>query len=700
MDALLKDLESLKRTVAQLTERVWALEQRLDTTRLPTSQPAQPGLTQTVSVVPPSIPSASVESNEPSVVDPILPVPASPQLRVDTAPPRETVETIIGRYWLNRAGIFVLVLGIAFFILYTFQYLGAWAKLGIGWMIAGGLLGLGIRLDRHDGLSWFARGLTGGGWALLYFTTYAMHHIASVRVLPSAALDLMLLAVVTAASVRQAISYRSQAITGLAFLLGFITISIGHITYFTLAAAALLVIALTGVAVRMRWHGLLLFGIVASYLTHVAWLHQQIALSTLIARTGTVATAEFWLHAGFLNLYWVTFTIGLLGFTEEESSQRDAMVAGAVINNGLGLTQLLVALPSAYLGYRYLVLLGLAGVCAMVSRVASQRRLAAVANIYQFVALGLATLVIPERLTRRWISMAWLLEIPWLAWVGRRWGRRVYDIIAAGLTMIVTLRLLLVDFDLIGRYPVLMWTVSWRLLIGLIAIVAFALAAACYRRPSGSVLGVRCYTTLAVGLAALLMALEVQGHSLPVWWMAGAVAVILLGAAWHERWVRGVGAVWSGLAALAVLLTILDQGAQVGWLVTLAPIALLYASAACYRWGPVKEISDDERRLFHAYSAVASGLLTVLFWAKVPGRWLSQVWAVEGLALLSVGFAIRSKTQRVCGLVVFGLLMLKVLFVDLAGAETIYRIWSFIIAGAILLTASFIYGKLMSDDRV
>ena len=41
----------------------------------------------------------------------------------------------------------------------------------------------------------------------------------------------------------------------------------------------------------------------------------------------------------------------------------------------------------------------------------------------------------------------------------------------------------------------------------------------------------------------------------------------------------------------------------------------------------------------------------------------------------------------------FGVLVLKILFVDLAGAETIYRILSFIVAGVILLLASFAYAR-------
>src|SRR3989338_512675 len=57
----------------------------------------------------------------------------------------ETFETKVGRYWLNRIGIASLVLGVVFFILYTFQYFGPAVKIAIGMMVAGGLL----RSEKH-----------------------------------------------------------------------------------------------------------------------------------------------------------------------------------------------------------------------------------------------------------------------------------------------------------------------------------------------------------------------------------------------------------------------------------------------------------------------------------------------------------------------------------------------------------------------
>ena len=95
-------------------------------------------------------------------------------------------------------------------------------------------------------------------------------------------------------------------------------------------------------------------------------------------------------------------------------------------------------------------------------------------------------------------------------------------------------------------------------------------------------------------------------------------------------------------------------------------------------------------------------LLTALIGTEANRHLVSVAWAIEGLALVAAGFALRDRVFRALGLGVFGVLVLKILFVDLAGAETIYRILSFIVAGVVLLVASYVYAtfaKLATKDK-
>ncbi|HMI30296.1 MAG TPA: DUF2339 domain-containing protein, partial [Candidatus Limnocylindrales bacterium] len=147
------------------------------------------------------------------------PEPPAPPPAVEPAPPgpaKENLELKIGRYWLNRIGILSLVLGTAFFLVYSFQYLGPVAKLAMGYAVGAVLLITGLRLERRPGIEWYARGLLGGGWAVLYFTTYAMHHVPETKILDSAGVDLLFLLVVAAGAIRHSLVYRSQTIVMLA----------------------------------------------------------------------------------------------------------------------------------------------------------------------------------------------------------------------------------------------------------------------------------------------------------------------------------------------------------------------------------------------------------------------------------------------------------------------------------------------------
>lgn len=77
----------------------------------------------------------------------------------------------------------------------------------------------------------------------------------------------------------------------------------------------------------------------------------------------------------------------------------------------------------------------------------------------------------------------------------------------------------------------------------------------------------------------------------------------------------------------------------------------------------------------------------------VDGTLLTVSWAGLGFVLLAIGFAIKERSYRLAGLVALAFSLLRAVFHDLAGLETIYRILSFIGLGVILLVLAFIYAK-------
>ncbi len=695
-DAPQRELEDLKARLAVLTARVWELEQRLGVhwpkgSSAPTDRP--------VPAPPVAIPTPPRSAALPAAP---RPTPAGPRPPAPAAETGETLETKIGRYWLNRIGIFSLVLGIAFFILYSFQYLGPVAKIGIGFAVGAALIGLGVWMERHASLSAFARGLIGGGWAIVYFTTYAMHHIPAVRVLPSALADLVLLTAVVAGAVAHALKYRSQVVTALAFLLGFITTSISDITGFTLASSAVLVIGLVTVAVRMRWHGLLLYGVLASYLTHWFWVEPQIGMSRLIAvYVADTTLARFWLSTGFLGVYWVAYTAGLLSMDERDPQRRNALLTATLANSVFAMLQLLYRFPSAYEEARYAVFLGGGAAHLLLSIAATARTLPTLSTVHVLLGLTWASLAVPERLNERWTGIFWLMEVASLTWLGLRYGRWAYRAFAFGLGVVMVSRLLALDLWQHQVVPVLGWLVPWRRFSGLIAVSAFAAAAAAYRSAAYRAVqrpversAFHLYAGAASLVAWLFTAMDASRMELSLLWSLEATALVALGWRLPDRVLRLFGAIWWGTIGLRVaLFELLLEPSWWNVPSTWAVVALLFAMGLLYRLALPGTKFELERALRAVYEALASVLLTGLIWRQVSREWLSQAWALEGLALIAAGFALRDRTLRIAGLSVFGVLVLKILFVDLAGAETIYRILSFIVAGAILLVASLAYTK-------
>jgi hypothetical protein len=91
--------------------------------------------------------------------------------------------------------------------------------------------------------------------------------------------------------------------------------------------------------------------------------------------------------------------------------------------------------------------------------------------------------------------------------------------------------------------------------------------------------------------------------------------------------------------------------------------------------------------------AIVTAAAIVALRRLVTGGLLTVSWAALAFVLLALGFAIKERAYRLAGLVALAFSLLRAVFHDLAGLETIYRILSFIGLGVILLVLAFIYAK-------
>src|SRR5579859_3183053 len=136
--------------------------------------------------------------------------PAAPPSTALPAARALSLEERLGANWLNKLGIAILVIGLAFFLAVRLTTMSPGGKVLTGLAISLALLGGGIWLERRPTYRVFARAGIGGGWALLFFTTYAMHHLEATRIISSLIADLLLMLAVAAGMVLHSLRYRSQ----------------------------------------------------------------------------------------------------------------------------------------------------------------------------------------------------------------------------------------------------------------------------------------------------------------------------------------------------------------------------------------------------------------------------------------------------------------------------------------------------------
>ncbi|QSQ26816.1 DUF2339 domain-containing protein [Pyxidicoccus parkwayensis] len=246
------------------------------------------------------------------------------------APEQRDFEAHLGTYWLSRLGIVALIIGIAYLITYHFGDLGVLARVVAGYMLSAGLGAFGLWLARRHEL--FGRIVFGGGLALAYFVTYALHFLPSVRVIESEALALVLLALLVVAIVVIAHRMQSETVAGIALFLGLHTGMLSEITTFTLLSTTLLASGALFFLVRNRWVVVPLSSLVAVYSTHVVW-----ALRDDSVAPGAPEHERLLLSLSFLVIYFLLFSVALLA-RPRELSQR-ACLAFALLN-WMGMTLL------------------------------------------------------------------------------------------------------------------------------------------------------------------------------------------------------------------------------------------------------------------------------------------------------------------------------------------------------------------------
>ena len=641
------------------------------------------------------------------------------------------LEEMLGENWLSKLGFVILVLGIAFFLTWQLREVGPAGKVVVGVTASLALLAGGIFAERFARYRLLARGAVGGGWALLFFTAYAMYHVPATRVLTSQVSDLFLMFIVAAAMVAHTLRYQSQVVTGLTFLLAFSTIALNRNPedVYGLSANLVLAAALSVVAVRMRWLEMEVFGILAAYLNHFFWLQP------IIAPMGSQhhPFPQFYASTALLILYWTIFRASYIvrspGLDENVSS------VAALLNTFLLLGVLKYQSVHKWMAFWALLFLGAAEFSLGQLPLLKRRIQREPFIILTLLGAGLLLAAIPFRYSPQSVSIIWLAEgeIFLVAGIltGESWFRRVGLLaaipIAVQMLAVDAARVMGMRFDGASVVPV----IGLSMVFALASLLFYGNAhfAPRFIPPRGAALPFRNDKTSEVSalqwspfdlllcrhissLAAILIFVGAW-LAFPRSYAAVAWMLISLALAWAaQRFPLGelgiqssVIAVLAVLRVLAVNLNVHDSYALDGHhlsvrLVTISWVAILLYATSIFKRGRIGVLSFPEVATGMLFTWPATMLLGLLAWYELAAPSVALAWVLLALVLFETGMRRQALHLRLQAYLVSVLVFFRLFFANLNIVAPLHQFSPRIYTVVPVAVAFFyIYHRLQGRDQ-
>jgi uncharacterized membrane protein len=634
--------------IAQLTARIYALERG---SKIPAPEP--PPVPQEV-VGPSGIPERPIQLP----AGPVIPTqaPAAPALPIQ-APAQArrkllNLEETLGTNWLNKLGIVILVIGIALFLAYEVSEVGPLGKVTVGYSVCAAMLCAGIFFERFDQWRILARAAIAGGWALLYFTTYAINHVAATRVLSSESLDLALLLLIAAGMVVHTLRYNSQVLTGLAFLLAFTTINISRGDVSSLMASAILAAGLATIALRRRWFEVELAGMAAAYLNHYLWLRPIIE-----PMHGHIHSfAGYLASSALLYGYWLIFRASYVLRKVDDRRGEQISTIAAILNVALFLWVMGYQSVHPELAFQFLIVIGAVELVLGQLPITRRRRAAFVV----LTTLGTCLLVtaVPYRYSDQKLSAGWLAEAETLLLVGVFLREVVFRRLGLLVCFVTWIQMIVVSavpvFDERFNRGIRIVNPGFAVLFGVAALLFYINSQYIPRRwpeVARSEQDRFCFNLLAhcAGiLVALLLWYELQPVAVALGWSLFALILFETGLKLPSAHLRGQAYALFAASFLRLFVVNLNAAGPVGGVsarvYTIVPLALAFY----YVYGRLssageKSLTFEQRgRIAGWHCFFGTIALAALLRFEIDADLVVAAWAVLVLLLVAVAW----KTSR------------------------------------------------------
>jgi len=373
-----------------------------------------------------------------SSVPPFSPSKTTPEQRMKSV---FALEEILGRRWLNKIGIVLIVLGVAYFGIKALNNLGPWGRVGLSYLASFVLLGGGVYLEKRERYRLFSYPSIGGGWALLFFTTYALNHVTAMHLVDSLGVDLVLMLAVALAMVLHTLRYRSQVVTGMAFLLGYWTVSLSNDDVYSLSAGVILAISLVIIVLKMGWYELEIFGILSGYANHIYWLYR------LLGPNGADGHAfpEYHPSTAILLFYWITYRISYVIRRPKTKQDEHISTVAALLNTLLLMGALKFQSVRPDLAFMALLIIG--AVEFTIAQLPQIRRRREAFVVLCVLGTALMVAAVPFRGSNNNPVILWLIGAEVFLAAGVAVGEVVFRRLGLAIGLLVGLHLIGIDFQ-------------------------------------------------------------------------------------------------------------------------------------------------------------------------------------------------------------------------------------------------------------
>jgi uncharacterized membrane protein len=596
-------------------------------------------------------------------------------------------------------------------------WLGPAARLALGGAGGVGLLLAGRRAHRAE-MRPLAQGLVGAGLGVLYVATYvafASYGLIARELVFGAMIG------VTITGCAIALRHDAQPVAVLALLGGLLTpiaVSSGGgsrdalFSYLLVLDAGALAIAFV-----RRWAALELLALAGTWVLFGGWLAR--------AHDAAARPAELaWLAA--FHLIFVALPFGAQLRRRLAPAPGRALLVGA---NALAALACAAAILDGERRPLGAVVLGMAVLYAALDAVVRRRSAAGARGDLGLAALAaaLVTLAVPLLLRDQAVTLAWSLEALVLLALGFHDRRRVLRLGALGVLALALLHGIGASWPIhaAGFRPFANLAFGSAALAPLAALLFARIHHALSERgdardrwhgTAALLVGSAAILALAHNELAQYFALvgrrDLGGAAVPLVWATGS----LLGlAAIARRGSAAPAAIGAAATAAALIAAVLCAAAYraPGHPDALLALNLRFVAAAVTALAIAANAAvigrrAPEHRLLAWAAAlagfgVAIGAEAYLHYAAVDpfahaGRRahtaLSIAWSGYAAALLAIGFLRRRRRFRLAGLGLLGLVAIKLLLIDLAGAPQAYRVLSFLVVGALMIAVSYAYHRL------